>query len=235
MCSMQQQWALMLHAVMYSLLTAAGMVNGPAPCPQSSLMLTHMNPNCCDGPCWSAWRAYYTALSKRVTHTCYPPHPEMCTVDQWRAPAVLAGLTSLDISADSTVAITGSEDMTARISNIHTGKILGTFSGGLQPCHFTSCACCMLEHDNAAAAAAAAQCCVIDKHSAAQLTSLPEVLRQPGHSRQHGSCRGPQPSDYFAGTSESVLLLLPPHCHAAGCCTWLHADVIRQQLPIHDL
>ena len=40
-----------------------------------------------------------------------------------------AGLTSLDISADSTVAITGSEDMTAKISNIHTGKVLGTFVG----------------------------------------------------------------------------------------------------------
>jgi len=38
-------------------------------------------------------------------------------------------LTSLDISADSTVAITGSEDMTAKISNIHTGKVLGTFVG----------------------------------------------------------------------------------------------------------
>lgn len=42
-----------------------------------------------------------------------------------------AGLTSLDISADSTVAITGSEDMTAKISNIHTGKVLGTFVGRL--------------------------------------------------------------------------------------------------------
>ncbi len=40
-----------------------------------------------------------------------------------------AGLTSLDISADSTVAITGSEDATAKISNIHTGKVLGTFAG----------------------------------------------------------------------------------------------------------
>lgn len=40
-----------------------------------------------------------------------------------------AGLTSVAISADSTVAITGSEDMTAKISNIHTGKVLGTFVG----------------------------------------------------------------------------------------------------------
>lgn len=40
-----------------------------------------------------------------------------------------AGLTSLDISADSTVVITGSEDMTAKISNLHTGKVLGTFQG----------------------------------------------------------------------------------------------------------
>lgn len=40
-----------------------------------------------------------------------------------------AGLTSLDISADSTVAITGSEDMTAKISNVYTGKVLGTFVG----------------------------------------------------------------------------------------------------------
>ena len=35
----------------------------------------------------------------------------------------------MDISADSTVAITGSEDMTAKISNVHTGKVLGTFVG----------------------------------------------------------------------------------------------------------
>lgn len=41
----------------------------------------------------------------------------------------LAGLTSLDVSADSTVVITGSEDMTATISNLHTGKVLGTFQG----------------------------------------------------------------------------------------------------------
>lgn len=40
-----------------------------------------------------------------------------------------AGLTSLDVSADSTVVITGSEDMTATISNLHTGKVLGTFQG----------------------------------------------------------------------------------------------------------
>lgn len=47
-----------------------------------------------------------------------------------------AGLTSVDISADSTVAITGSEDMTAKISNIHTGKVLGTFVGNsLHSCH----------------------------------------------------------------------------------------------------
>ena len=45
-----------------------------------------------------------------------------------------AGLTSLDVSADSTVVITGSEDMTAKISNLHTGKVLGTFQGSLLSC-----------------------------------------------------------------------------------------------------
>lgn len=51
-----------------------------------------------------------------------------------------AGLTSVDISADSTVAITGSEDMTAKISNIHTGKVLGTFVGNsLHCCHHFLC------------------------------------------------------------------------------------------------
>eukprot|EP00891_Asterochloris_glomerata_P000841 jgi/Astpho2/841/e_gw1.00016.344.1_t len=40
-----------------------------------------------------------------------------------------AGLTCLAISADSSIAITGSEDHTARISNIQSGRILGTLTG----------------------------------------------------------------------------------------------------------
>lgn len=53
--------------------------------------------------------------------------------NSFRQNLIFAGLTSLDIGTDSTVAITGSEDMTARISNIHTGRVLGTFSGDLAP------------------------------------------------------------------------------------------------------
>ena len=60
---------------------------------------------------------FVVCISSVVANGCY----------LWRG--LPAGLTSVDVSADSTVVITGSEDMTAKISNLHTGKVLGTFQG----------------------------------------------------------------------------------------------------------
>ena len=63
------------------------------------------------------------SLEPALSCACYLDHLSLVAWD------ISAGLTSLDVSADSTVIITGSEDMTARISNLHTGKVLGTFQG----------------------------------------------------------------------------------------------------------
>lgn len=105
-----------------------------------------------------------------------------------------AGLTSLDISADSTVAITGSEDMTARISNIHTGRVLGTFSGdALHPLPWSSddCAfallCCTPSYADPASSASRC-CCVYGTKLQAAASDL-TVRWSCCCLNQHTSCR----------------------------------------------